>query len=443
MRIKLNKETICNIYVIIIMIMPIIPEILGFGFYSLKQTIFVTSTIITAIILLGIEIKEKQFKITVLEILCGIYILLVIIATIFAKYGVINAIFGTNGRGEGTILILTYIVTFLIFSKCYKYTKWGLKAGIISAGIVAIYSVIEVVLPENYASPFMFKNIGNMAYSLSRIKNVAITTIVNQNFFSSYVCIFLPMLVFYYINTGSKRALCFTLMLFIAQVFSVTLSGYMTFIFIYMLIVIYSLIVTKKQKDVLLRIILLTTIIVMLFIVLNLINDRIYLNELLSTLKEVNNFKNLDNNFGTNRMNIWKKSILIIQKYTWFGIGPDSLKNEIHQKEYQFVSDSFIDKAHSELLQIAVSTGIPSAIVYVIFVMIISILLFKICISRIKKGNFQNENTLYIHMILIGIISYFIQAIANISVIQVAPIYWAMLGLGAGIIYNRKNKNEI
>ena len=443
---KLNVKNIYNIYVIILMGLPIIPEILDFGFYSLKETVFVISTIVTAGILLFATLKGRKFNITTLDIIAMIYLLFVIVATILAKYGVINAMLGTNGRGEGAILILIYIITFAIFSKGYEYVKWGLKFGIIVAGIVSIYSAIEVMLPETYASPFMFRNINNVAYSLCQKENVAITTMVNQNFLSSYICIFLPMLSFNYIHTGRKGVFCLVLMLFLAQVFSVTLGGYITFIFMYLIIIVYSLIMAKNKEQVLLRIILLTLVMILLFIFVNYINDGIYMNEFLGISKEVDNLMALDNKFGTNRMNIWKKCILIICKYPLFGVGPDSLKNEIYQKEYQFVSKSIIDKAHSEPLQIAVSTGIPTMLIYIIFVGIIGVQLLRICLESIKNKKISKKYTIYIHMILISIASYFIQSMINISVIQVFPIYVAMLGYSAGIIYSykkhKRNKRE-
>lgn len=440
----LNKKNIYNMYGIIIMMMPLIPEILSFGFYSLKQTLFIISTIIISVILLCVAVKEKM-KFTFLDVILGIYLLFVGIATLLAKYGVLNAILGKNGRGEGLILIICYSLTFIIFSKGYKYINWILKVGIISSAIVALYSIIEVMLPVNWASPFMFRCIGNMAYSLKRIENVAITTMVNQNFLSSYICLFLPMMAFYYINTGKKTSLYVAILLFSAQIFSTTLGGYITFISMYVLVIIYSFIVSNDKRKVLIRTLFLTLLIILTLYIINYIKDGVYINELGMISTEVNNLIDQNDEFGTGRMNIWKKCFMIINKYKWFGIGPDSLKYEIHKEEYSFISTEVIDKAHSEPLQIALSTGIPSVISYFIFVGIICLLLFKTCIINIRNNEkgLQDENNIYNHMILISILSYLMQSMINISVIQVAPIYWAMLGLGAGIIYDRNEKDNL
>lgn len=436
---KNKLEKIYNIYILILMGLPVIPEILGYGFYSLKQTLFVISTVVVSGIILFLKIKEKHFNMTILDILSCTYLLFVILATIFAKHGRINAILGTNGRGEGTILILTYIVTFVLFSKGYKYIKQSLKIGMISAGVVSIYSIIEVILPESYASPFMFRNINGIAYSLSQIKNIAITTMVNQNFLSSYICMFLPSVVFNYINSGNKWGLGLIILLFLAQVFSLSLGGYITFILMYLVIIIYSLIVNKDKK-VLTRVLLLTSVMIALFVLVNHINNGIYMGELGGTTKEIHNLVDKNDDFGTGRLNIWKTCFMIINKYKLFGIGPDSLKYEIYKPEYKFVCEELIDKAHSEPLQIAVTTGIPAVITYLVIIAVILIGLLKIVTSSLKNSNdnFKDEKVINIHMIFISIISYVIQSMMNISVIQVAPVFWAILGLGASVIKHEK-----
>lgn len=442
---KINKEKIFVVYGVLIMLIPLLPEILDFGFYSLKQTVYVTATMLTALVMLLFAVKEKKFYLSFFDGVCIIYILLVIVSTAFAKYGIVNSIFGKNGRGEGTLLILTYIITFAIFSKGYKYMAKTLKIGIIVAGIISLYAIIEVVLPESFASPFMFRKVENLAYSLKRVENIAITTMVNQNFLSSYISLFLPMLVFYYINNGKKISLILILSLFSALVFSCTLSGYFIFIIMYIVIIIYSLIKNKNINDVRdkvrKRILILTILFLVIFIVLNYINNGIYLKEFAGIIKELDYLFEIDDDFGTGRMNIWKTCVKIINKHKYLGIGPDSLKYEIHKAEYNLNIGVIIDKAHSEPLQIAVSTGILSAIIYLIFICKISFDLFGIIRVSFKKNTdkLYDKNVLYQHMILLGITSYILQSLGNISVVQVAPIYWAMLGLAAGIIYSEKN----
>ena len=81
-----------------------------------------------------------------------------------------------------------------------------------------------------------------------------------------------------------------------------------------------------------------------------------------------------------------------------------------------------VDKAHDEYLQILVTMGIFSLISYICMHFLI-----------IKEGI---KNTLKQHEIyyLLPVIGYIVQAQFNISVIEVAPIFYIALGL----LINRK-----
>ena len=113
---------IYNAFCMIIFLLPIIPEIIGVGLYSLKNTLFNLTTVIVSITLIVLNIrKTRKLKLNIYDILLIIYLMLVTLSTIFAKYGVVDAILGLNGRGEGLVTIFSYAATFLIFLRGYKY----------------------------------------------------------------------------------------------------------------------------------------------------------------------------------------------------------------------------------------------------------------------------------------------------------------------------------
>ena len=103
-----------------------------------------------------------------------------------------------------------------------------------------------------------------------------------------------------------------------------------------------------------------------------------------------------------------------------------------------------MDKAHSEPLQIAATTGVPSMIIYLVFVGALCLELLKIIVLKIKNDSnrFENKDNIFNAMVFISIISYLCQSVINISVIHVAPIFWAILGLGAGILINTNELNK-
>lgn len=414
------KELVCKIFAYILFSFPLVPENIGYGIYSLKNTLFNFLVVATSLIILAISYKEKV-KLNIYEKILGIYVILVTISCILSRYGLINAILGTNGRGEGLITIINYIITFIIFARNYKHMKGILKYGIIIATIVSFYGILQVLLPK-----------GTNIYIVPDITgDVAKGTMKNQNMFSSFLCLFFPMVCYLYINSKYKLSIISSCLMFVALIFSTTLGGYLTCFGMYIIIVIYSIVISKNKKKVLLKILLLTMLFLVLYFGINAIKHDIYSSEFNKTTEEVHKLANNDENFGTGRMQIWQKGLSIIKNNPMFGVGPDNMACELESNidKYKTLGSKDmlehfrIDKAHFEYMQIAVTTGIPSMLCIVIFH-------FLIVANMFKKVINHKENVIYA-MVFICIVSYIIQSLANISVVQVVPIFWAMLGIGA------------
>lgn len=82
-----------------------------------------------------------------------------------------------------------------------------------------------------------------------------------------------------------------------------------------------------------------------------------------------------------------------------------------------FLDNSIFDKAHNEYLQILVTEGIFCFLSY--------IALYGIIFFYGVKNSIKNKE-LYL---ILPIIGYIVQAFFNISVIEVAPIFYMTLGL--------------
>jgi len=130
------------------------------------------------------------------------------------------------------------------------------------------------------------------------------------------------------------------------------------------------------------------------------------------TIKEVSN----------GRLVVWEKSIPLVKKYWLTGCGLDNFKDAYPNEGYLKY-----DKAHNVYLQIAVTNGIPAIIIFLI-------LLFVAFLKGIKLKN------KFLTPIYIAFIGYSIQAFFNISVIDVAPYFYIILGL---IFSDQKEKNKV
>ena len=428
------EKVIYNFFCIAIMLLPIIPEKFGYAIYSLKNTIFNMVTIITSIALLILNIKSTKVKLNIYDILVAIYLILVALSTIFSKYGIREGILGENGRGEGFTTIFSYIATFVICLKGYKHINKTLKVGIIAAVIVSIYGIIQANTPIEIELPFGTAN----------SEGVAEGTMGNQNCLSSYLCIFLPMMCYYFLNTKHYTSAILLGILFAAFIFARTLGGYLVFIAMYIAISVFSLIYAKQKKTMVIKILLMTLFLAAIFMTINYAKSEFYIAELAGAKQEASNLAEGSENFGTSRMAIWKRTAMAINNNKLLGVGPDSLANELEQEKYKlqgeqdFLAKYRVDKAHSEYLHIAVTTGIPSVIIYLVLLSIICIRL-AIIVFKVNKPSVDCENKTFITMIGIGIVSYLAQAAGNISVVQVVPVFWLILGLGAGITLHEKN----
>ena len=106
------------------------------------------------------------------------------------------------------------------------------------------------------------------------------------------------------------------------------------------------------------------------------------------------------------------------------GTGPENLKEHFNRTNnegflaYKKRTGKTVDKAHSEILHIAAVSGIPAAIIFVLF---LATLFWK------KRRFIFNFNSSTILAMCITV--YFIQSLFNISIITVAPLFWVLLGV--------------
>ena len=125
---------------------------------------------------------------------------------------------------------------------------------------------------------------------------------------------------------------------------------------------------------------------------------------------------NLDNSYGTGRLEVWKRAIKLSPKYMIHGVGVDNFAYVLDGRPIRN-SKVYFDKAHNEYLQTLITMGIFGLLSYLCLHFII-----------VKNGIKNAFKTKEIYLIL-PIIGYIVQAQFNISVIEVAPFFYIGLGL--------------
>ena len=148
--------------------------------------------------------------------------------------------------------------------------------------------------------------------------------------------------------------------------------------------------------------------------------------------------------FLSGRSYIWSRCLPIIQENPLFGTGPDTFIEVFPQDDYVMRSNlgyefftQILTNAHSLYLQMALQTGIPTMICFVIFV----------CIYLWKSWNIYYGKSLKTFegkmgaALMLSVIGYLICGITFSSSVCTTPVFWILLGMGMAI--NKKVKSYI
>ena len=406
---KISIEKI--IYLLIVLIMILVPllklstyipaiERFYINYFEIKRVYILWGGIFFLIMTYIYLILSKKEKIGYVDII--IYIL-IILAFISTKYAINfeKSFFGEEYRYEGLLTILSYYLLFLNAKsiKTEKYKKNIIKIFI----IIGIFQSIYAILQSYTNIPFIRRYfVGYMAMGLCS----------NPNFFGSYMVMQLLIIGYIYVYNPKRKYLLiyilFGIALYIAESTGPVLSAIVALVF-------SLFILSKKYKRILKLIIVLLLSFVFADLSLKYIQIHKFKTELIEGYDisyDVSTIlKKPAKEVGSGRLVIWENCLPLVKKYWLIGCGLDNFKN-VYPNDRNLI----YDKAHNVYLQISITNGLPALILFLILLLIIFI----------KGIKFKNKFLMPIYMAFIG---YSIQAFFNISVIDVAPYYYIILGL--------------
>ena len=366
------------------------------------------------IVLLGINILiililffKKKYKKNKIDIFLLLIIIFAGISTIFA-YDSNKALFGAWDRYEGLFTVSYYITLLFITSFLKKEDRKKVVYGILIFGFIqCMYAICQKL------------NLFNTHTKIVHGWRWTTGFTSNRNFFGilMLVCIGYSFGLF----LKSKDILRIAFYLFLIYLFSIglflskSIGCLLGLTAIIIIVIIYAI----KNKNIK-KLISIFIVLIFNFIFLECIHLTGYIHDIKEIKTDVVEISkgNITDEQGTGRVKLWKETIKIVPKYIIHGVGVDNFGNVIDgrpivNKELKLS----YDKAHNEYLQILVTMGIFSLISY--------LCLHFIIIKNGIKNAFKNKE---IYLIL-PVIGYLIQAQFNISVIEVAPIFYIGLGL--------------
>ena len=378
--------------------------------------------IVNCIILLVIIIKKKYKK-----NIAHIGIILAIIFGFISMWFAVDrnmALEGFKGRYEGLYSILYYLTLMLLttFVKG-KYKKYLVKTILFCGAVQAIYAICQSFNLFN-AKQFYY-------YS-----HLWITGLVGHpNFLGTYMLLCLSYSLGLVIDSKKIKSIViysiFATLYMFALLLSNTASGVVGLAFVGIFILIYT--IKNKLYKKLIFVITIISSVTFIVVVLGkttLVEDIIKVgNEATEVAKG-----NSNDEFGTNRMYIWKKTMEVVPKYLLHGAGVDNFTKAFNGEALLLKrTDKTIlyDKAHNEYLQTLVTQGVFALASY--------LFIYGYAVFKGTKHAFKNKEIYFV----LPVIGYLVQAFFNISVIEVAPMFNIALGLCCGSTNSNKNDNEI
>ena len=363
--------------------------------------------ILAAFALVFLAFEGKKIR-TLEEKLLLVFLILALLSTCFAGNKRV-AFFGATFRYDGFISLFSYGVVFVYCSRHGKLSH-GLLFGMLLVGMVISFIGFAqfLHLSERYFKPFKGRAYGLMG---------------NPDFYGSYLCLLIPLALYWFLERKFITGLVLFTTFFAALGSSMTrgswigaAAGILFFLFFYFL--------QGNKKEKLKRVLILFLTVLLLFGSVYFSNQKIRQRVLsiFSDLKTVVTKENLSG-LANKRGLIWKQSYDLAVKNPLLGVGQDNMIFALDQKTKKVK----LDKAHNEYLDRALSTGIPSLLVYLGF-------LGLVMLKGIKT--WKDPLTL---ALLSSVVAYLVQAFFNIAVVMVYPYFMAILGL----LYHRSNQEEL
>ncbi len=403
-----------NIRTLLMIMICLVPLIIAPWTYDYFYYPKILSVYIITLVMIGIHINAKdRLKLHIhnsTKVLMG-YWLLLIVSTFFS-IDPINSIWGGLGREEGLITIFAYGLLFMIAKNYFTWDKKYLKWLIGSAVIVSLYGILQYFGLDPIPRDDIRYNWGGRAFS----------TIGNPNFLGSYLILMLPLPMISFIESKKILPLIGSSIIYTCLLLTFTRSAIIGFFIILVLIAVYI----YKNKFLWKKAVLLVSVFSLITIVINFQSNGKLFSRVLSIGSDAKILIEKEEAYekaGANRVYIWMRTLDLVKERPVVGYGLENLQLPFVNKYSDEMTDLYgtvylVDRAHNEYLHIAVSSGIPSLVLYLIFILL--------CL---KKGlTLLRKDTRYLPYFT-AVCAYLVQAFFNISVVSVVYIFWIFLGL--------------
>ena len=348
--------------------------------------------------------------------LLAVYYLLLIASAFFA-YDRATALFGSFYRFEGLLTLTVYFVIFLCARRTNSLSRSFILLILSSAVLIALHAIMQKYGLDPVPQHMYPDNLSRQAFS----------SMGNPNHLGTYMVLLIPFAAYWYIDKDMKSGFLIYCILFFALLCSNTRGSWIGFFAGFCAYGYLKLRTDRENASVKKKMVRLTAVSAFLILIYSMSFENGIIFRFLSIFVDLSKLlSGSEDSYmgGSNRIYIWMRVIELIGMHPLFGVGIDNL-GDVFMMFFEYdtvakfkLSDAaYFSKAHNEYLHIAVSSGIPSLLVYISFVFVI----FKKSAGRIS------ESGIYLP-ITVSIIGFYTVGFFNNTVLMFAYLLWIFLG---------------
>jgi putative inorganic carbon (HCO3(-)) transporter len=376
-----------------------------------------------------IFIKSFKFRKTCLFVPLGCYSLSVIVSTFLSVCPELS-IKGDVLRYESIFTLLSYVAVVIIFSNIVNREEEVhvlLKLLLFSTFLISLYAIIQ------YAG---FNPTEHFIPEFRQAEHRVGSTIGNPNFLGKLLVLVLPLFIAYFLYSDSNIKKFYFAMGFVlsclALIFTFTRGSWIGFgasMFLLFFIIPVRMLVSDKAKKILaVSAILFCTVFSagLYFAEDNVKNSSSFF----PMMKyKIRSSFDVEKGMGVaTRLFLWKRVVGLIMEKPVFGYGPDThvkvMRKVNREHNQKFNTDSIIDRAHNNYLDIAIGRGLFGLGAYLSVVVV-----FMVWLWKTMKREMERSRKILFCCIFSAFFGYLINDLFIFSVVSVSPTFWSLMGL--------------
>jgi len=433
----MNSENIIRkIIIILLVFLPILYNPLGFDVFALPRVFFLyIMCAILAVILVYKTAKDRKIEIkyTKLHLIFGVFLFFILFSMLFANDKYVS-VWGYVWDYEGIISWICYAFLFYtgyLYFRSAENLKKIFRPLSYAAFFVGLYSFLQY-----------FGNLELMQWMQKTEIKRASSFLGHPSYLGIY-CILLLPLIFVLITEEKKSKywkafFTASLILLLASLYlSFSRGAWIAFVGVILMFAIL------RRKEIIFKIrniVNRKTAVALFFLVAIFVlyaADKIGFLSLFAQ-RVISIFDKNSSSFIV-RGYLYKQSFSLLRDNWMFGIGADNFAYAIPRyflPSWNIFKTTVADKAHNQILDYWISFGIGGVLSYSVFLF-----------YWLKKAIGSLKNTLgtekyFLQAILFSVIGYIIAVQFHYSTIDLAPIFFFLLGCGAGIMADKKVMEE-